>query len=75
MKPPIEPPKTAAHSAIDEYARAEYKRGFEQGLSVAETIRAWLTRQPDNDWQRELRQWTDRAIENARENVLIRGRR
>jgi len=51
---------------ITEYGHQQYLAGLEIGLGVAERIRGWLTRQPDRIWQREVREWADQAILEAR---------
>lgn len=58
------PPKVVA--AVDGAIEAAYLIGLNDGLRVAETIRGWLTRQPDTTRQAEVRQWADAAIERAR---------
>jgi predicted secreted protein len=45
---------------------AEYNRGFNRGLGVAMKIRNWLTRHPDQKWQREARELADEEIESAK---------
>jgi len=52
--------------AIRAYGEAEYWRGLDAGLAVAERIRGWLTRQPDTEEQREVRTWVDAALEKAK---------
>jgi hypothetical protein len=49
---------------------AEYLRGFNHGLSVAKTIRGWLTAQPDTLRLKQLREWADNAIESAEKRVI-----
>lgn len=43
----------------------EYNLGLVRGLSVARHIRERLTRQPDGKWQKAVRQWADKEIQNA----------
>jgi hypothetical protein len=52
-------------SALEAWLSAEYQRGKADGLAVARRIRDWLTRQPDREWQREVREWADKAIARA----------
>jgi hypothetical protein len=52
-------------AALAALLRSEYLRGKADGLAVAHRIRAWLTRQPDREWQREVREWADEAIARA----------
>lgn len=53
-------------AALDDLCSAEYRRGREDGLAVAEKIRAWLTREPDTRRQRETREWFETEIKKAR---------
>jgi hypothetical protein len=43
----------------------EYLRGKMDGLRIAKLIRGRLTRQPDRAWQKQVREWADKAIANA----------
>jgi hypothetical protein len=52
-------------AALAALLRSEYQRGKADGLAVAHRIRDWLTRQPDSEWQREVREWADEAIARA----------
>ena len=52
-------------AALAALLRSEYLRGKADGLAVARRIRHWLTRQPDREWQREVREWADEAIARA----------
>lgn len=56
-------------TALDARLHAEYARGKEEGIAVAKTIRNWLTRQPDTKWQKQVREWADRAIEAAERDL------
>lgn len=58
--------ETTLRDAIREYGRDCYRRGLHEGLSVAERVRDWLTREPDTRRQREVREWADKAIAKAR---------
>lgn len=53
---------------FDEILNVEYQRGLKNGLQVAETIVTWLSKEPDNPWQENLRKWAQRAIQRAHEN-------
>lgn len=52
-------------AALAALLQREYLRGKADGLAVARRIRDWLTRQPDREWQREVREWADEAIARA----------
>jgi len=54
--------------ALDDLLRESHQRGLEAGLAVARKIRDWLTRQPDREWQRQVREWADAAIAKAEQN-------
>jgi len=52
-------------AALDDLLIAAHQRGLADGLEVARKIRGWLTRQPDREWQRQIREWADAAIAKA----------
>jgi hypothetical protein len=52
-------------AALDDLLSAAHKRGLADGLAVARKIRDWLTRQPDREWQRQVREWADVEIAKA----------
>ena len=56
-----------AHAILSAFGEEQKKLGFFEGLQVAEKIVGWLTREPDNEWQAEVRSWAERAIEKAKE--------
>ena len=58
-------PKSVFDAALDERLRDEYLRGLADGLAVASKIRGWLTRHPDREWQRQVREWADAEIAKA----------
>jgi hypothetical protein len=51
---------------VERYGEACYRAGLEEGLAVAERIAGWLTQQPDDPRQAEVREWAARAIARAR---------
>jgi hypothetical protein len=53
---------------LDDLLRESHHRGLADGLAVAKKIRDWLTRQPDREWQRQVREWADAAIAKAEQN-------
>lgn len=52
-------------SALDDLLQDARQRGLVEGLAVARKIRDWLTRQPDREWQRQVREWADAEISKA----------
>ena len=52
-------------AALEEMLREAHQRGLVEGLAVARKIRDWLTRQPDREWQRQVREWADAEISRA----------
>jgi len=52
--------------AVREYGEKKYADGLAEGLQIAERIRGWLTRQPDQQWQKEVREWADKTIVEAK---------
>lgn len=52
-------------TALETRLREEYMRGYSDGLGVAKTIRGWLTQHPDRKWQKQVREWADKAIAKA----------
>ena len=55
-------------AALDDMLRESHRRGLADGLAVARKIRDWLTRQPDREWQRQVREWADAALAKAEQN-------
>lgn len=53
------------------YGDRRYDDGYADGLRIVEKIRGWLTRQPDNEWQCDLRAWVDKLLEEARTNCIV----
>lgn len=52
-------------AALADMLRESHQRGLDEGLAVARKIRGWLTRQPDREWQRQVREWADAEIAKA----------
>ena len=52
-------------AALDDMLQDAHQRGLVEGLAVARKIRDWLTRQPDREWQRQVREWADAEIAKA----------
>jgi hypothetical protein len=52
-------------AALEDMLRESHRRGLTEGLAVARKIRDWLTRQPDREWQRQVREWADAEIAKA----------
>ncbi len=55
-----------AAEALNALVRQAHQDGFEEGLQIAEQIRGYLTRLPDNARQKQARDWADSLIEEAR---------
>jgi len=51
--------------ALRERLRAEYQRGFDDGIRAAKRIRSRLTLVPDDTRQAQARAWADRVIAQA----------
>jgi len=58
-------PHQRFEAALDDLLREAHQRGLADGLAVARKIRGWLTRQPDRQWQRQVREWADAEIAKA----------
>jgi hypothetical protein len=58
-------PQQRFDAALDDLLSAAHQRGLSDGLAVARKIRDWLTRQPDREWQRQVREWADAEIAKA----------
>ena len=58
-------PHQRFEAALDDMLREAHHRGLADGLAVARKIRDWLTRQPDRQWQRQVREWADSEIAKA----------
>jgi len=61
-------PHQRFEAALDDLLRESHRRGLADGLAVARKIRDWLTRQPDRQWQRQVREWADAEIAKAEQN-------
>lgn len=55
-----------AAEALNALVRQAHQDGLEEGLQIAEQIRNYLTRLPDNERQKQTREWADLLISKAR---------
>jgi hypothetical protein len=58
-------PQRRFDAALEDLLSAAHRRGINDGLEVARKIRGWLARQPDREWQRQVREWADAEITRA----------
>jgi len=52
--------------AIAELEEESYQRGLAVGINAIEKVHGWLTRQPDNEWQADVRRWVENLISNLK---------
>jgi hypothetical protein len=55
-------PEEELGMAVEKFGRSQFEEGFAVGISVAETAIGWLTQLPDNDRQKQHRQWVLKAL-------------
>ena len=55
------------------YGISCYNNGLYRGIMAIETIRGWLTRQPDNEWQQEVRAWVDALLRELEKEITVPG--
>ena len=67
--PTVEMSNNKFNVALNLRLHEEYLRGLEEGLKTARTIRNWLTRQPDRLWQQQAREWADKEIAKAEQDI------
>ena len=57
--------------AVTNFGDEQRCNGLQEGLRVAETIRGWLTRQPDTPEQEEVREWVDKLLKEKYAGIGI----
>lgn len=62
---PTSEPHQRFEAALEDLLQDARQKGLVEGLAVARKIRDWLTRQPDREWQRQVREWADAEIAKA----------
>lgn len=58
-----------AKAMVTNLGLEQYRLGMERGLKELETVRCWLTRQPDTKRQAETREWADKLIARYRREI------
>jgi len=58
-----------AISLVRTYGDMRFVEGMKRGLRSLNTVRNWLTRQPDRKWQQEVRSWVDKHIEEYKKEI------